>query len=410
MNREARTPARPGSGARRFIPGRALSCAGSQRRHGTRIRPRRQRESFRRITVWAQAIGLLVLVSLDKGFVHGYRSADSARSQDAWPATLWWLRLLMPATCLAAWLLAAVIVPSQELRPLFVASVVGTLLGELVAARLLASARWKLYSAWRVTQPATYAAGCVAVALLVDSRDAVLVLLLVFLAHVLSFSIPIALAEMRLPLRLGLGRWNAYSRAGISFGTRYHVSTLCNQLSGRLDLLIAPLIYADRLVGVYAVAVAPGSVLAVLGAGGAMRALVGTPTGRRRAFTALAAATLTVATLVPVVLPWLFGDSFKGAVVPALILVAAGALSYPMQWAIGRLAFLDSPARGALVHVPTIAAVGLAAALGAGLTALAVSVLLGRLIGALLSGLLVARIERNGERANSQSGERRLVV
>ena len=42
-----------------------------------------------------------------------------------------------------------------------------------------------------------------------------------------------------------------------------------------------------------------------------------------------------MATLVPVVLPWLFGDSFKGAVVPALILVAAGALSYPMQWAIG---------------------------------------------------------------------------
>lgn len=126
-------------------------------------------------------------------------------------------------------------------------------------------------------------------------------------------------------------RWPVV-RAVWGFGARGWLGTLSNTMTARLDQILLVGMASPSQLGRYAVAVSAANVTVPIGQGAASAVLpqlrrggLSTPADLRRAVLAVGAAAAlvagTVAATAPMVLPALFGESFRGAVTPLLVLL-----------------------------------------------------------------------------------------
>jgi O-antigen/teichoic acid export membrane protein len=156
----------------------------------------------------------------------------------------------------------------------------------------------------------------------------------------------VALVVARLPRPVW--RWEVLRRSW-SFGARAWVGTVSNAMAGRLDQVLLVSLVAPAELGRYAVAVSAANVTIPIGQGAASAVLPqlrrgGLRTGRdvaRAAVTVGVAAgcvALAVGLAAPWVLPLLFGEAFRGAVEPLLILLpgqVAGAVAEVLRADLG---------------------------------------------------------------------------
>ena len=126
-----------------------------------------------------------------------------------------------------------------------------------------------------------------------------------------------------------------------SFGLRSWVGTLSNAMSGRLDQVLLVGMASSAQLGRYAVAVSAANVTIPIGQGAASAVLPHLRRGGLRSWAELVRAVLTVgatatgvslavAAVAPLLLPLLFGEGFRGALVPLLLLLpgqVAGAMA-----------------------------------------------------------------------------------
>ena len=126
-----------------------------------------------------------------------------------------------------------------------------------------------------------------------------------------------------------------------SFGLRSWVGTVSNAMSGRLDQVLLVGMASSAQLGRYAVAVSAANVTIPIGQGAASAVLPHLRRGGLQSWRELVRAvlvvggiatgvSLAVGALAPIVLPLLFGEGFRGALVPLLLLLpgqVAGAMA-----------------------------------------------------------------------------------
>lgn len=125
------------------------------------------------------------------------------------------------------------------------------------------------------------------------------------------------------------------ARALVGFGWRNHLITVQNLSNQRLDQLVLPLMVASSQVGMYSIAVTYAGAALSMGTGPSLQVFA--HLSRDASFTKeqfqalvrkmlLGLLVVCLATWVaaPFVIPLVFGRSFSGAVLPAVILVAGG--------------------------------------------------------------------------------------
>lgn len=122
-------------------------------------------------------------------------------------------------------------------------------------------------------------------------------------------------------------------RSVFGYGLRGHLGTLGMLGNTRLDLLLLPAVVAASQIGLYAVAVSVGSMMVLL-FGQLGRVVFTTSVGSdalsqarlverslRLVLTASGLAAIATGALAPVVIPWVYGDAFVGAVTPLRLLL-----------------------------------------------------------------------------------------
>ena len=201
-----------------------------------------------------------------------------------------------------------------------------TLLVALLVGLSTGLQRWRLVIAVKLV-PGTVIAAALVVLFITDSLT-VGTAAVVYLAAELITGMIVAPVLRHSHLRLDWG----VMKEGISFGGRAWAGTLADLANARLDqLLMIPLV-APRELGLYAVAVSIGSIAWIV-TGGISPPLLArisageialAPRALRTVLVVLAAVTIVVAALTPVVLRVLFGPEFTDATHAAWILLAAG--------------------------------------------------------------------------------------
>jgi O-antigen/teichoic acid export membrane protein len=167
-------------------------------------------------------------------------------------------------------------------------------------------------------------------------------------AVIVSDAVALTTARLRRPFTLGMKT----VRRLWSFGARTWLGTLSNTVVGRLDQLLLVALAAPDELGLYAVAVSAANVTLPIGQGAAYAVLptfrrgeLSTLSDVRNATVAVFAVTTAVCVVLalagPVAIPLLFGDDFRGAVRPLLLLLPGQAIG-----AAGEVLKADLVARG----------------------------------------------------------------
>jgi len=289
------------------------------------------------LTVWAQLLGWLATLSLDKAVVVLATGRDAVPSaEEALHAAR---RIVVGTSCLAAaasLLLGSRFFTSAVLVLALATMAVATVQWELIGGYLLASGRRPAFIAWKALQPALYLTILVCVAILMRGADIQLRTDIMGIGASASIAIPVVftLVAFRGPL-------TAAGRGFIQllrFAATAHLGTILQYLNGRLDLLALSFLVGPASLGLYSVGAALGQLSLLTANAGVLRGMTGE--AKRTDFVGLAFAGL-IATLVivaaPFVIPLVFGKSFVAAVSIARILAIGGVVNYALQGACGRL-------------------------------------------------------------------------
>jgi O-antigen/teichoic acid export membrane protein len=209
------------------------------------------------------------------------------------------------------------------LSPMFVAllTLSGAMWGE---------ERWGTVAATRIGAPLMSLMGLAVLALL-DQLTVTSALITLLLASVIS-------STFVFPVLRGSGRWRysaALGREALTFGAHNWLASLAIVANLRIDQFLMAGLVSSRQLGLYAVATTVATFSAVfVGAvtlGMFPRVARGDPDLARRScrivLSLVGAASIVAALLIPLLLPLLFGSSFRDAVPMALILLVAGVAS-----------------------------------------------------------------------------------
>lgn len=349
------------------------------------------------LTVWAQGAALFCFLSLDKGLVDAANRVASDRRQDAVVATLAGGRSLALGLSAIAGVAAMLMLlgagVGAAICSLGAVAAFCTSRAEWRAGALIATRRWSRYNSWRIVQPVVYSAGLLAL----WAMTPLLSMEMILAGAAAIFAVSTLVGWLW--LSSGLGAFEVQPRAGhapirplLTFSARYHVTTVTTFASSRVDLLLAPFVMPFAGVGVYAVAVAPGSLIAAVASAALLRALTGHSPGRKTWLPVLAVTSAAGAgiLLVPAVIPAAFGPEFVEAVLPAQILLVAATMFYFGQGFTGRLAHAGRPAQAALPATACVAIVSIGAVVVPTPVGLATAVLAGR-VTSLLCALIIVR-------------------
>ncbi len=142
--------------------------------------------------------------------------------------------------------------------------------------------------------------------------------------------------------------WNgSYLRSAVAFGMMVQVSNLLVQVTARLDLLFVYRIAGAASAGMYSVALTIGALVGSVPIAVAYTAFPRLPkldapdahaliAGLFRAgVSASLVCAVTLAAITPVVIPFVFGPAYTGAVLPTLILIPSGVF-WSGQWILCR--------------------------------------------------------------------------
>lgn len=189
--------------------------------------------------------------------------------------------------------------------------------------------RWRVHSLIRVIPPAGGTAGYVALLALgqLTVQNAVVVSLLAFAAGYL----PLGVTFRR------VGRWRFDRRTsgeGFRFGIRSWLGTVASVSNARLDQLLMAVVVSSRELGLYAVAVSVAYLTASFISAVATALFPRVAQGdedivsraSRISVLLVVVASLIVAAVTPVAIPFVFGSDFEPAVPMAMVLLLGGFL------------------------------------------------------------------------------------
>jgi O-antigen/teichoic acid export membrane protein len=347
------------------------------------------------LTVWAKGAALVCFFSLDKGLVDAAnrmpgegRGVAVSRAHAAGRTLAW---ALSAVAAVAALVILLGLGTGALLSVAGASAALCTCRAEWRAGVLIATRHWRRYNSWRIVQPVVYTAGLLSLWALAPHLDNDVVIAAA--AAIFAGSTLVGWLWLRSGTRQEhLAEGPAPVRPLLAFSARYHVTTMATFAATRADLLVAPIVMPFAAVGVYAVAVAPGSLIAAVASASLLRALTGHSSARASWLptAAVAAVALVGVLLAPIVLPIAFGHEFVHAVLPAQILLVAAAFYYVGQGITGRLAHAGRPATAAIPAIVCVAVVVCGALVLRTPTGLAIAVLVGR-AASLVCGLLLAR-------------------
>jgi O-antigen/teichoic acid export membrane protein len=289
------------------------------------------------ITVWGQILGWLAALSMDKALVVLTSGKDRVATPDE---GLRAVQLPMLGTSFLAAIASVILGLHFFTDVALIASMavfaVATVQWELIGGWLLASGPRPVFIGWRLTQPSLYAAFIIGVALVFRTATSEERTVAMGVAATASICVPVILA---LIIR---SRHSAVSGRGlgplIRFALAAQAANILQYLNGRLDLLVLAFLVSPQQLGYYSVGAAFGQIALLMSNAGVIRGMTGEATSTDLVGFGIA---LVLAALVvvaaPVVVPLVFGSSFKAAVPIARILAIGGAVNFALQAACGRL-------------------------------------------------------------------------
>lgn len=351
------------------------------------------------LATWGQVIGLTFGFSADKALLHFGRGAGAQQLPQVVGAFAALLLGLSPLVVAVGGLVGAIILDGPLFLVLLASVALGTVAADAMSAMALVRDDWRSYTWLRVAQPSLYLGGAVGVALWAQMMGADSAPMF-GLALVGSIAGPTLLWGKRLLIPAARTK-RSVVRVLAGYAVRYHPGSVLQLVNSRIDLLILPFLFGLSSVGIYAVAVSAGQLIALLGSASLMRALTGSvrlidPKG----FAFAASLALVVCLSAPAAVPMVFGASFEPAVRPAQVLAASGLCVYVLQGACGALAARGFPLRSA-----TAQAVGtLSSVVGFSLLAdTLVQVALVNLFSAALAMTTAGVLLHHGQRSNRKT-------
>lgn len=361
------------------------------------------------VTAWSQGFALIGFCSLDKGMLvvsRGQQEPDRvdqlvAGIRTAYRRQVAWVSAMCGvagggASYLATgfWWVGVTVLLTTGL----------TAMSEWRAASVMARGMWRIYCLYRLVQPVTYAAVIVIIAAFAADRPQNLLLALMVSSYALSAALGLLVLASRNEWQSAPPVDAATRKQVWRFALRYHSATAATLVAARLDVLLAPVVMPFADVGLYAVAVAPGVVLAAVGSTGLLRALSGGPDQGFPVVPLLVVVGAVAAGCLaaPFVIPFAFGTAFSSSVGPARVLLIAGALAYVSQWLTGRMAVRGLPALASIPQIGTALAITLAAALVPTLLGFSIAVLIGRCIAVVVGSAILMIAGTNGTAGGSK--------
>lgn len=302
------------------------------------------------IATWGQAVGWAAGFSLDKSLLFFGRGAYRERLPALAGAVIVLLAPLVMASVAAAFVVGTLLLDDPVLTMFLVIVAVGTMLMDYAGAAALLRSNWTQYSLVRVAQPAAYLVGASTVAVLSTFHEIDRTRLF-GAALAVSVAVPTAFLAAR--------HWVPPAAAGkeavrhvAKYALSYHPGSLLQFLSSRVDLLVLPYLFDLESVGLYAVAISAGQLVALLGSAALMRGLTGHSSGVDvRGFVLAAGLAALVIVVAPFLVPVIFGEAFEASVRPAQVLCLSGLAVYLLQGITGRLAVEGRPLHAAGAHL-----------------------------------------------------------
>ena len=289
------------------------------------------------LTVWAQILGWLATLSLDKALV----VLSTGNRPLITPAEgLKAVRTPLVGTSLLA--LGASVVLGYRffgnawLTVGLAALALATIQAELIGAWFLATEQPRAYIGWRILQPALYLIILCGIAILMRATEASQRIVAMGLGASASMVIPVAIVS--LIVRTSAERKLRKIPALLRFAIAAHLGTILQYLNGRLDLLALSFLVPAADLGLYSVGSALGQLSVLTANAGVVRGITGE--SKTTDFMGLAMATAFAVVVIltsPFVIPLVYGGRFSEAIPIARILAIGGIANYALQAASGRL-------------------------------------------------------------------------